>query len=221
MIVLPTTLVDFLQAYGYPTLWLTACAASFGAPLPITLVLLAAGAFSAQGDFNFALLAVTATSASVLGDCAGYLAGRLWGSKLLDWLPRSRVGKRFLAPQAIDRSRLYFRRYGSWAVFLTRFPFAVLDGVTNLVAGTELYPFRSFLLRDVPGEALSVTVPLALGFIFGASWEAVGDILGGVSLLALGLVCVAVLTYQLLSSRRRRSKRPAPIPTHGGATPIE
>jgi membrane-associated protein len=198
-----TNLLEFLQAYGYPILWLYAFVAAFGAPLPVTLLLLAAGAFSAQGDFNVVLLVAIATSASVAGDCAGYLVGRLWGSRVLDWLPRSRFGRRFIDQQAIERSRLYFQRRGGWAIFLTRFLITALGSVTNLVAGTELFPFRSFLLCDFPGEALGSVIPLALGFTFSASWEAVGDILGAISLFALGLVCIIVLTQRLMRYLKR------------------
>jgi len=193
-----TNLLEFLQVYGYPILWLYAFIAAFGVPLPVTLLLLAAGAFSAQGDFNVALLVAIATSASVAGDCAGYLVGRLWGSRVLDWLPRSRFGGRFIDQRAIERSRLYFQRRGGWAIFLTRFLLTALGSVTNLVAGTELFPFRSFLLCDFSGEALGAIIPLALGFAFSASWEAVGDILGAVSLFAFGLLCVVVLIHRLL-----------------------
>ena len=197
------TLLDFLQAYGYPMLWLYAFIAALGVPLPVSLLLLAAGAFSALGNFNIALLGAITISASVAGDCTGYLVGRQWGSKVLDWLPRSRFGGRFIESQSIERSRLYFRRCGGWAIFLTRFLITALGSITNLVAGTELFPFRSFLLCDFSGEALGSIIPLALGFGFSASWEAVGDILGAVSLFALGLVCIAVLTQRLLRYLKR------------------
>src|SRR5579859_3067144 len=94
-------LLSFLLAYGYIALALSAFVGAAGAPLPISLMLLAAGAFSAQGDFNIVFLLVIATAASVAGDCAGYLVGRLWGSKALEWLPRSRYGKRFIKSQDI------------------------------------------------------------------------------------------------------------------------
>jgi membrane protein DedA with SNARE-associated domain len=66
-----------------------------------------------------------------------------------------------------------------------------------------LFPFRSFLLCDFSGEALGAIIPLALGFAFSASWEAVGDILGAVSLFALGLLCVVVLIHRLLRYLKR------------------
>src|SRR2546430_12335836 len=48
----------------------------------------------------------------------------------------------------------------------------------NLLSGSELYPYRYFLLFDSSGEALGAIIPLSLGYVFGASWEAVGDVLG-------------------------------------------
>ncbi len=206
MSVFLTPLLNFLQTYGYPLLWLSTFVASIGVPLPISLMLLAAGAFSAQGDFNVVVLAASATSAAIAGDCAGYLVGRQWGSRVLDWLPRSRVGKRFITPEATERSRRYFRRRGGWAILLTRFLLTALGGVTNLVAGTELFPFRSVLLYDASGEALGAIIPLALGFLVGASWEAVGDILGAVSLSALSLAGIVVFIPSLLRSLKHEQR---------------
>ena len=127
------------------------------------------------------------------------MLGRVWGRRALDWLPRSRVGKRFITTETFQRSRIAFRRRGGWAIFLTR----VFVGVTNLVAGAESFPFRGFLLWDAAGEALSAATILALGFAVGASWEAVSNVLGAVSLFAIGLVCVAFLAQRLWREYKR------------------
>jgi membrane-associated protein len=191
-------LLSFLQAYGYPMLWLTTFIAALGAPLPITLLLLAAGAFSAAGDFNIVVLAVVALSASVTGDSVGYWIGRLWGSQLLEWMAETRLGKQVMSPETLARSREYFQRRGGIAIFLTRSLISALGSVTNVVAGSELYPYRLFLLYDVLGEALGAILPLGLGYIAGASWEALGDIFSAVAFFALGAVCVIYLGYRLL-----------------------
>lgn len=205
MSVFLTPLLGFLQSYGYPVLWLSMFIASVGAPLPITLVLLAAGAFSAQGDFNVVVLLLVSLTASVSGDCVGYLIGRLWGGPALEWLAQSRLGQRLVTPKRLDRSRRYFQRHGGWAIIVTRVLLSALGSVTNLVAGAEVYPFSAFLFYDAAGEALGVIMPIALGFIVGASWEAVGDILGAVSLFALGLLCVIVLAWRFVRSLRGKS----------------
>lgn len=189
-------LINWLQEFGYPALWLVVFVAAAGVPLPIALVLLAAGAFASLGDFNIFFLALTATSAAVCGDSVGYLIGRLWGTKVLDWLVQSRL-RRFVSPQRVSRSRAYFERRGGLAIFLSRFLFSALGGVINLLAGADLYPFRNFLLCDVPGETLGAVIPLALGLFVGTSWEAMGNLLGGISALLLTLLVVGILAYSL------------------------
>jgi membrane-associated protein len=191
-------ILNFMQAYGYAAFGASIFVAAMGVPLPAGPMLLAAGAFASEGEFNVAALLAIATGASVCGDCTGYLVGRLWGSRVLDWLPRSRLGRHIITPQATARSRHYFRRHGASAVFLTRWLLVWFAGATNLVAGTELYPFRSFLVWDVTGEVLGAVIPLALGFAFGASWEAASNLLTTVSLFALGLLSVFALAYYLV-----------------------
>ncbi len=202
MSALLSNLLSFLQTYGYLALWVTVFIAAAGVPLPIYLVLLAAGAFAALGDFNIVLLFVIAFSAQVCGDNVGYLIGRRWGSKALNWLEQPNKWNRFIPPRTIERSRNYFRRRGGWAIFLSRFLFTALSGIINLLAGSELYPYRYFILADTSGKALGALIPLLLGFIFGASWEAMGNILGPLSLFILGLLAVILLVRLLIKYMR-------------------
>ena len=220
-----TGLLNNLQAFGYPALWVTIFVAAVGVPLPIVLVLLAAGAFAALGEFNLVLLALISISASVAGDSLGYLIGRLWGSKVANWLEHSKLGRRFLKPDSVARSRLYFKKRGGWAIFLSRFLVAALGGIINLLAGTELYPYRNFLLFDIAGESVGALLPLLLGFAFGASWDAVGDVIGTLSLLVLGLLIVIYLFIRLLrylhSAQKARQSSVASKPKSGvGIAPV-
>ncbi len=201
-----SSLLTVLQTYGYPALWVSIFIAAIGLPLPVSLVLLAAGAFAALGDFNIIVLTLISISASVAGDNLGYLIGRLWGSKVADWLEHSKLGKHFLRPDSVARSRLYFSKRGGWAIFFSRFLVAALGGVVNLLAGAELYPYPQFLFFDIGGEMLGALIPLLLGFAFGASWDAIGDVLGTSSLLVLGLLLVIYLFLRLLRYTRRVQK---------------
>jgi membrane-associated protein len=194
--------LTFLQSYGYLALWITVYVAAVGIPIPITFLLLAAGAFAALGDFNFLLLFIISFSALVCGDNTGYLIGRIWGSRALNWIERSKRWNRLIPPQKIAQSRQYFRHRGGWAIFLSRFLFSALGGVINLLSGSELYPYRYFLPFDSSGEALGAIIPLSLGFVFGASWEAVGDVLGYSSFLILSLLIVIVLVLRLIKNAR-------------------
>jgi len=197
-----STLLIFLQDYGYLSLWIIVFVAAIGVPFPISLVLLAAGAFAAMSDFNIVLLFILSFSALVCGDNVGYLIGRRWGSKTLSWVDDSKRWKRLIPAGTIGRSRNYFQKSGWWAIFLSRFLFPAFGGVINLLSGSELYPYRYFLLSDIPGEALGALIPLLLGYIFGASWEAIGDVLGYSSFLILSVLVVILLVIRLLRSTK-------------------
>lgn len=194
-------LLTLLQEYGYLALWFSVFIGALGIPLPNSLVLLAAGAFAAMGDFNFALLAVVSISAFAAGDNTSYWIGRLWGSRLLNWLEG-----RLIRAQTMQRSRVYFHRLGGWAIFASRFIVSALGGAVNLLAGAEIYPYRRFVVYDIAGETLGALLPLTLGYIFGASWDAVGGILGSFSLFVVALLVALVLGYQTLRLSQRMRK---------------
>jgi membrane-associated protein len=214
-------LLSWLQEYGYPILGLSVFVGAVGIPLPNTLVLLAAGAFAAFGDFNFALLTTVSITAFVAGDNVSYWLGRLWGSKVLDWLEQS--GRfRLIKPQTVARSRIYFARRGGWAIFFSRFLVSVLGGAINIFAGAELYPYRRFLTYDIGGETLGALLPLTLGYIFGTSWDAIGDLLGSLSIFILAFLVVLFLSYQAIGmfKRVRRLKALEQRPTLPGSIEI-
>ncbi len=195
-------LISWVEQAGYPALWLSVFVAALGMPLPISLMLLAVGAFAALGDFNVFLVGGVALSAAVCGDSAGYLIGYLVGSRLFAWLEHAH---RFnlISPQMLQDSRLYFSKRGGWAVFLSRFIVSALGGTINLLAGAEVYPYRRFLLLDISGEAAGVVIFLALGYIFGASWEAIGDVIGTTSLFILVLLVTLYLAYWFIRMVQR------------------
>ncbi len=185
-------LLHWLHGYGYPVLWLIVFIAAVGLPLPTSLVLLAAGAFAAHGDFNIALLIGIAMTASSCGDNVGYFIGRHWGSRTLHWLGQPR--RLHLIPaRAITQSRLYFKHKGGWAIFFSHFLFSALGGVMNLLAGVDRYPYRRFLLYDLTGEMLGAVLPLSLGYTLGACWEAGGNLLGAFSGFAFTLFLAILL----------------------------
>jgi membrane-associated protein len=195
-------LLTFFQSYGYLALWIIVYIAAIGIPIPITLLLLAAGAFAALGDFNIVLLFIISFSALVCGDNTGYWIGRIWGSKVLNGIEHSKRWNRLIPPERIAQSRQYFQHRGGWAIFLSRFLVSALGGIINLLSGSELYPYRYFLLLDASGEAIGASIPLMLGYVFGASWEAVGDVLGYSSFLVLSLLIVILLVALLIKYAR-------------------
>jgi membrane-associated protein len=214
-------LLDWLQLYGYPALWGCIFIAAIGAPLPISLLLLAAGAFAAPGEFNIGLLTLIASSSAICGDCVGYLLGRWVGKQVLNWFTQQRRFG-FISPQVVQRAQVYFHRRGVWAIFLSRFLVSALGGPINILAGADSYPFRRFLIADISGEAINTLLPLTLGFVFGASWEAIGGLLTTISALIVAMLIAIYLLIRLIktlkkernikTSSDRQKLEPVPIP---------
>ncbi len=201
--------ISALQQYGYLALWLIVFVAAVGAPISGNLLLYAAGAFVAFGDFNIFILFPVALSAAVLGDNLGYFIGRGVGTPLLSWLERQKRFQ-FISPGTLARGREYFRRKTAWAIFISRFFIVALGGPINLLAGIEQYPFRKFLFWDIAGQILGAAIPLTLGYIFAESWEEVAGILGAFSGFFLALLTAIFLTVLLVRKIHQRGVSTAP-----------
>ena len=200
--------LNALQQYGSPALWLIIFVAAAGAPIPVSPLLFAAGAFSALGDFNILILFPVVVSASVMGDNLGYLIGRRVGKVLVAWLEQQTRFHWIMLP-ALAQSRAYFRRRGGWAIFMTRFLFSALGGSTNLLAGLEEYPYPSFLFWDISGEILGAIISLGLGYVFAETWEEVAGLFGAFSGLLLALLAAIVFSTLLMQKIRQRRRASA------------
>ncbi len=192
---------DLLAAvivYGYPALGLIALLGAAGLPLPTGLATVVAGSLSAAGQLSLAWAAVVALSASVLGDVAGYWAGRLLSREFLArrarWLGFSAAGNGH-----VDG---LFVRWGGLSVVLTRTLASHLSALLNLVAGAARYRVDYFLLFAIVGRLLWTGAYLSLGYAAGSDLEAASGFLANVSLLLICLALVLVTGVALVRGRR-------------------
>ncbi len=197
------TLLTAIETYSYPALWGIVFLAGVGIPLPVDPLLIATGAFAAEGDLNPVTLMLVGTTASVCGDSIGYLIGKLWGKKALRWVSRSHIAIRLLIPARLAQASDYMERYGGWAVFLSRSLAGTLSGPVNLFAGEQLMPYRAFLAYDLLGDAVDVAAMLVLGWIAGAGWQAASDGVRMFSLVACGLLVAAFVAVRWMRRVRR------------------
>ncbi|MDP9374453.1 MAG: DedA family protein [Chloroflexota bacterium] len=187
-----------LAQYGLPALFGAILVAALGVPLPGTLLLLAAGAFVAQGGLDLWWVLGLATAAAVLGDQLGYGLGR-WGSARLV----ARLSRWGGGADRLGQAERLARRWGGWGVFLSRWLLTPLGPVLNLTSGLARYPWPAFLCFDVAGEAVWVTLYVTLGRLFSDQAQTLSAALGNLTWALVGLVGIAVLGRLLL-------RRPAP-----------
>jgi membrane-associated protein len=189
-------LLQVIATYGYAGFAGLVFIAALGVPLPLIVLLLAVGAWSAVASGpNYPALMVLATVAAVAGDSADYAIGRM-GSALLRnrllWLQR-----RLRSAAPAGALEILWRRQGI-AIFVTRCALTVLAVPVSLLAGASRMRFLRFLAWETAGKGLFVVVWLTLGHLFAGSLMTLGPL----PTLAATLPVMALLALALWEARR-------------------
>lgn len=200
------TLNDYLLLglvdYGLPVLFGVILAASIGAPLPATLLLLTAGAFVAQEQLDLWWVLGLTIGAAVLGDHIGYSIGR-WGSqRLVDRLSRLGGGA-----DRVGQAEGVARRWGGVGVFLSRWLITPVGPLINITSGIARYPLLLFFCFDIAGELVWVVSYVTLGRLFSDQVQNLSSVLGNFSWVIVGVAVMIVLIWMLV-----RQGRPTPAP---------
>lgn len=197
-----TALVAWLAIHTYPVAGLTVLVGSIGVPLPSTVVVLAAGSFTTDGDPDFWLLFGVILVAAVLGDVTSYSLARRAGHLVVGGIG-ARIG---LTQARVDAAERRFERWGGLLVLVTRCLLTGLAVPTNLVAGAGAYPLSRFLAYAAVGELIWTGQFLALGWWFGPSWVALLEYLDDAVTVLTTLAVAAGLVWLLVRLLRPQAK---------------
>lgn len=185
--------LSYLLIYKYAILFSVVFLTSLGLPLPATALIVAAGAFAAQGYFDFWGILACVFVASVLGDISGYFISRRYGKRILMWVGFKSIlsSSNFLALEKIFKNRSIS------AIFYSRFLLTHLWPSINILSGLSKIPWTKFITYDVIGEILYAVIFTSLGYIFANQWEMISsisqDIISILVLSVLLLILLAVL----------------------------
>ncbi len=178
---------DFLLTqiinYGAPIVGITVLLGAIGIPIPGTLTVVAAGAFSSQGILSWPVTALIGLSGAVIGDSISYAMG---------YYARRPILKRFSGTSTWKQAEQSFQRWGGMSVFFSRFLVTAIAIPVNLLAGTGDFSYRRFIVFDVAGETIWILGFGGLGYLFSNEWELVGDFLTNFGGLILGIIVLGV-----------------------------
>jgi len=178
---------DFLLTqiinYGAPIVGITILLGAIGIPMPGTLSVVAAGAFSSQGILSWQFTALIGLTSAVIGDSISYAMG---------YYARSAVLKRFSGTSAWAQAEQSFQRWGGLSIFFSRFLVTAIAIPVNLLAGTGDFSYKRFIVFDIIGEIIWILGFGGLGYLFSNQWELVGDVLSNFGGLMLGIVVLGL-----------------------------
>ena len=193
---------EYLAHYGY---WAVAAALlleNSGVPVPgETMLLLASFLAYSEHRLRLPYIIMVGVCAATIGDNLGFLLGHYGGKQLLEHyrkVPR--------VYRAITRGESLIQRYGSFAIFIARF-IAGMRIIAGPLAGVLHMPWRKFVVFNLLGAAVWVTVISSIGYFFGRHWDELAKIMKGFN-LAVFLAAVLIALFFWWRQRRKRGNQP-------------
>jgi membrane protein DedA with SNARE-associated domain len=198
------SLIDQLLAalllYGQPALFSVIVIAAVGAPLPVNLMLVAAGSFVEQGEMKLWLVVIVATTAAVLGDQIGYCLARWGGRRLV-----ARISRKIGGEDKIRKVETLAKRWGGPGIFFSRWLVTSLGPWLNVTSGIADYPWRRFILWVVLGDMLWVVLYVTLGYIFSDRVQAIAEVLGYFAWVFFGFIVTIILGWKIMQYLRAQN----------------
>jgi membrane-associated protein len=165
--------------------------------LPGDSLLFSLGLFAHQGLIRLEIIIPVLILSGFIGNLIGYHLGSFvrekhHTSKLLKTIP----------DKYITKTELFYQKYGSWTIFISRF-IPVVRTVAPFLAGVSKMNYKKFVILSLVGAIFWSAIVTTTGFLFG-SYVKVGDIM----YIALALMLTAsILTPILLILSKKYMKR--------------
>ena len=200
-----TTIFALIHHFGYLGIFVVMALGNIGAPVGAEVVMPLTGGLVTTGHLSSMWLAI---AAAVLGELAGgtigYAVGHFGGRALV-----TRYGKYLhLSHDNLDRVHAFFAKYGTFAIFISRF-IPVIRGIVSIPAGIADMDLLPFYLWYALGSLIFCGSLMLLG---GAVGNDLGNIVpllhkGGLVVLAVVLVAIAVAAFVVI--RRKKNSQPS------------
>ncbi|MBI3831138.1 MAG: DedA family protein [Planctomycetes bacterium] len=188
-------------AFSYVAVFVVLVLCGIGLPIPEEMTFLVAGYIVKRVDGHLGLMIAVSLAGILAGDSLTYYLGRRYGQQLLSRWPFSKL----ITPKGLERSRSFFRKHGSKAIFIC----GCLAGVrapTFFLSATMGYRYTKFLLWDAARAAITCPVSILFGYLFG---EAAEKNLGPYKhyfLGAIALAAVLIIVYEVRKHRRENAE---------------
>lgn len=157
--------------------------------LPGDYLVFLAGVFCGTGilDVPILILLICMFTAAVLGSLVGYIFGKYFGG-----IFENREDSWFFKKKHLETTRKYFEKYGSKTLIISRF-LPIVRTFAPILAGLVKMSFPSFLVNNVIGGAIWITVLTGGGFLFGERFPGIVDYVQYIILFFLAVTTFTVI----------------------------
>lgn len=163
--------------------------------LPGDSLLFSVGIASGAAGINIYLVGAMLMVAAILGDNLGYFLGYHAGPRVF-----SRPKSRFFHPDQIQRTKVFYEKYGARAIMYARF-IPIVRSCTPFIAGVARMPYARFLGYSLLGGVIWIAAITALGCQLGQ----VELVRRNFEKVVLGIILLSLspVVFEALKSKRR------------------
>ncbi len=190
-------LQHLLVTYGYLAVFIFIAIESTGIPFPGETMLLVAAIYTGTTHYlSIPWVIAAAALGAVMGDNFGFLAGHVYGYRLL-----SRYGRYVrLDERKLKLGQYLFMKHGSKVVFFGRFV-AVLRAWAAFLAGTNRMRWPGFLLFNALGGVAWATLVGLGGYFLGNN---IHRLTGPFSIITITLAVFCIIAFIVFVRRNEQ-----------------
>ncbi len=196
-------LVQLVELFGYIGISAVVFAETglfFGFFFPGDSLLFTAGLVASQGFFNVWILASLVSVSAVIGDSFGYWFGAKVGPKIF-----TREDSFFFHKGHVERTRIFYERYGPRALVLARF-IPIIRTFTPILAGVGSMRYHVFLRYNVAGGVLWGFGVTLLGYFLGTAIPDIDRYIFPIILFIIAISFLPIMT-EVLKQRSASKKK--------------
>ncbi len=185
---------------GYTIVFIVAAIESLpllGTLIPGQTVVMLSGFVAKLGYINPFIVTAFAVVGAFCGDIFSYALGRRFGYNLL-----VKYGRYFLiTPLDIEKAQIVVDRHTGKSLLIGRFN-PLTRPLVPFAVGASRVRLKRFLPINALGCLIWASLSVAAGYVFGASYELVSEILGKIVLIGFIVIGLLIWGYRYINSRR-------------------
>ena len=163
-------------------------------PIPSEIIMPLGGFAVQQGSLNFFVVTFCGLIGTVLGALPWYYLGKVVNEKKISHFVNNKGRFLGITQKDIEKSRLWFDKYGITLVFWGR----LVPGVRTLIsipAGIELMPFRQFVVWTSLGSLIWVVALTSAGYYFGGQYHQIASYLENFKILIKPIFVIILIFF--------------------------
>jgi len=193
--------ITLLKTLGIAGLFFAIFAESglfFGFFFPGDSLLFTAGFLASQNILNIQVILWGAFLCAILGDSIGYWFGRKVGIKIFN-----KDDSFFFNRRHIERTEVFYNRYGNKTIFLARFV-PIVRTFAPILAGVGNMKYKDFIIYNMVGGFVWSFVVILAGFFLGRTIPNLDGYLLPIILLIIFISFLPVI-FEIVQSRKKAS----------------